>query len=186
MRIITGKFRGRRLKTPRGLDVRPTSDRLRETLFDIIAGRTDGSVMVDVFAGTGAVGLEALSRGAREVVFIESAKEGCRLIQENLATLGIGSGYRLIQQDVYAALRHLARQGFKADLVFMDPPYQWGTYRDLLSTVFGKGIAAEPSIVILEHHCKADLPESGEGFRRFRVVSQSDKCLSFYGHDAAN
>lgn len=180
MRIISGKFRGRRLKGPKGTELRPTGDRLRETLFDILGPGIEGAVVLDAFAGTGAVGLEALSRGAREVVFIESNAEAARLIRQNLAICGISTGYRLVNQDAFSALRLLGRKDFSADIAFFDPPYEFEPYGDLLDIIFRKGIAGESSRCILEHHSKAPVPEAGLGYRRTRTVRQSDKCLSFY------
>ncbi len=180
MRIISGRFRGRRLKGPRGTDLRPTSDRLKESLFNIIGLSVSGSIVADIFAGTGAIGLEALSRNAEEVVFIESNREAAQLIRQNAALCGVASGYRILQADVFTSLRTLAREGFTADIAFLDPPYHWGPYEDLIETLFSAGIAGSGSRVVVEHHRKAALPESGPGFRLVRTVRQSDKCLSFY------
>jgi 16S rRNA (guanine966-N2)-methyltransferase len=180
MRIISGKFRGRRLKSPRGTDLRPTSDRLKETLFNILGPGVQGATVLDVFAGTGAIGLEALSRGAREVLFVESNKEAVELIHQNILLCGVTSGYRIIQGDVFTSLRTLVRASFTADTVFLDPPYCWGPYCDLLATLVQGGIARVGSQVIIEHHRKAALPESGSGYRRARLVRQSDKCLTFF------
>jgi len=183
MRVISGKYRGRRLKGPVGADVRPTGDRLKETLFNVLGQSVAGAITLDVFGGAGAIGIEALSRGAREAVFIESADAGCRLIRHNLELCGIKTGYRIVQQDVFMALRFLARQGFKANIVFFDPPYDWKPYRDLLEITFSRGLVAEFSRVVIEHHRRAALPESSEGYRRSRVLRQGDHCLSFYEGD---
>ncbi len=180
MRIIAGELRGKRLRGPRGSTLRPTSDRLRETLFNIFGPAIRGTTFVDAFAGTGAVGLEAISRGAREVLFIESSLEGRRLIHENLRLCGITSGFRILHQDIFTALRYLGREGFCADNIFLDPPYQWQPYRDLLEICFRIGLVQENSRIVIEHHTKAMLPESGEEYRRVRVVRQGDRCLSFY------
>ena len=180
MRVISGKYRGRRLKGPDGTEVRPTGDRLKETLFNILGNQVAGAVLLDVFGGSGAVGIEALSRGAHEVVFVESTAAGQRLIQHNLDLCGVRAGYRIIQQDVFAALRSLARQGFRANIVFLDPPYSWKPYGDLIDIIFGKGLLLHPHRIVIEHHRKADLPESGDGYRRIRIVRQGDQCLSFY------
>ena len=180
MRIIAGEFRGRRLKSPQGTTVRPTADRLRETLFDILGPGVHGAVILDVFAGTGAIGLEAASRGAREVVFVESGVDCIRLIRQNLALCGVKHGCRLIQQDVFFALRLLAREGFSPDVAFLDPPYNWKPYVDLLKTFFNLGLAREHTKVVVEHDRWSILPEFGERFQRTRVVRQSNHCLSFY------
>ncbi len=180
MRIIAGTLRGRRLRGPRGLGLRPTSDRMRESLFNILSAVVPGAVVLDVFAGTGAIGLEAISRGAREVVFVEEGHEGCGLIRHNLELCGISTGCRLIQRDVFSAMRQLSREKFSADIAFFDPPYQWQPYGDLMGAAFGLGLTHEATQVIFEHHWKADLPELGPGCRRHRVVRQGDHCLSFY------
>ena len=180
MRVISGRFRGRKLRGPKGLQMRPTSDRLKETLFDILGPNVAGTALVDVFAGTGAVGLEALSRGAREVVFIESSGQAAELIRKNLELCGVTTSYRIIQSNVFSALRVLGRKGYRADTVFLDPPYEWQAYRELLETVFRMGLVGHESRVIVEHHSKSQLPESVERLERTRTVRQNDKCLSFY------
>ncbi|MBN1567055.1 MAG: 16S rRNA (guanine(966)-N(2))-methyltransferase RsmD [Acidobacteria bacterium] len=180
MRVIAGKYRGRRLKGPDGMDVRPTGDRLKETLFNILGPGIADAVMLDVFGGAGAIGIEALSRGANEAVFIENSDAGCRLIRHNLELCGIKAGYRIIQQDVFSALRLLARQEFKANIIFFDPPYDWKPYRDLLEITFSRGLLAQPSRVVIEHQRRAILPETGKGYSRARLLRQGDHCLSFY------
>ena len=180
MRIISGIFRGRRLQGAPDRVLRPTSDRLKETLFNILGSAIQGATVLDGFAGSGAIGLEALSRGASEVVFIESDQIAVRLIRKNLEMCGVTSGYRILQVDVFTALRSLARAEFRADIVFVDPPYRWGPYRDLMATLYATGIASGATHVVLEHHRKASVPEAVPGLRRARLVRQSDKCLSFY------
>ncbi len=180
MRVISGQFRGRRLKGPTGLELRPTSDRLKETLFNILGPEIRNSVFLDVFAGTGAIGLEGISRGAREVVFIEQSGEGCRLIRRNLELCGVAGGFRLLQDEAFAALRRLGHQGFFSDVIFMDPPYRWKPYADLLDTVFSTRLAREQTCVVIEHDRRAILPESGKGYRNARVVRQGDHHLTFY------
>jgi 16S rRNA (guanine(966)-N(2))-methyltransferase RsmD len=181
MRIVAGKFKGRILRSPRGLEIRPTGDRLKETLFDILGARVSGAVFLDGFAGTGSIGLEALSRGAREVVFIESSDEAARLVRKNLDTIGNPPGARIIPRDIFTALRELGRQNFSSDIAFFDPPYRWEPYGDLLQLVFKTAAAGRDGLVILEHHAKAAVPGEADSFRRWRTVSQGDKRLSFYG-----
>jgi len=181
MRIIAGKLRGKRLKAPQGLEIRPTSDRLRETLFSVLGTCVAESAFLDAFAGTGAVGLEAISRGARQVVFVESEIQAARLIRENLQVCGVTAGYRLICEPIFTALRLLGRERYCADLIFMDPPYHWEPYRDLLDLVFQKAIAQPGSQVVVEHNRRVHLPETGLGYRRTRRIRQGDHCLSFYG-----
>jgi 16S rRNA (guanine966-N2)-methyltransferase len=180
MRVISGKYKGRILKGPHGMGLRPTGDRLKETLFNILGPGIAGAVMLDGFAGAGAIGIEALSRGVREVVFIDNGAEGRRLIRQNLDLCGIKLGYRIIEQDVFMALRALARQGFRADIAFFDPPYDFKPYPDLLDIAFKKELVSGLSRVVIEHHRKSSLPESGEKYVRSRIVRQGDHCLSFY------
>jgi 16S rRNA (guanine966-N2)-methyltransferase len=180
MRIISGKFRGRRLKGPTGLELRPTSDRMKESLFNIIGPQIVGATMLDVFGGTGAIGIEALSRGARDVVFIENADFAQKLIRQNLKLCGIDGGGRIVHQDVFGAMRALIRQNFKADFAYFDPPYDFEPYQDLLDLAFKRGLLAQEGRGIIEHHRKALIPEAGEGFARSRVVRQGDHCLSFF------
>lgn len=180
MRVISGLYKGRRLRGPRGLDLRPTGDRLKETVFNILGPGLQDSVFVDAFSGTGSIGIEALSRGAHEVVFIESAREGISLIRQNLELCGITAGFRLVSQDIFPALRSLGREGFSADLVYLDPPYDWGPYKDLIETLVMVSIVGPSSRVILEHHRKMNVPETGTGYHLTRRVRQGDNCLSFY------
>jgi 16S rRNA (guanine966-N2)-methyltransferase len=180
VRIISGKMRGRRLESSKGNDLRPTGDRLKETLFNILGQNLTDLVVVDGFSGTGAIGIEALSRGAGAVVFIDRSPEPVQLIRRNLEVCGITKGYRLMQLDIFQCLRQLGREGFRADIIFLDPPYDWKPYQDLLGLVFKVGLADQNSLVIVEHHSKSCLPESGEGYTRKRIVTQSGHCLSMY------
>ena len=180
MRVISGKYRGRRLKGPDGFEMRPTGDRLKESLFSILSPKLPDAVMLDCFSGSGAIGVEALSRGARQVVFIESSSASCRLIRENLKLCGIATGARIIREDIFAALRALSRNGFQADIIFFDPPYDFQPYKDLLEIVFNRGLVTPSTRVVIEHQRKAALPEEGENYRRARVTRQGDHCLSFY------
>ncbi len=137
MRVIAGKYRSRPLQSLRGLDLRPTADRLRETLFNVLtAGNPaalEGTVWLDLYAGTGAVGIEAISRGAGMVYFVESSAEAAELIRKNLQSLGIETGFQVLNQDAIRALRGLDVRGLAADFVFLDPPYRMeGAYRQIL------------------------------------------------------
>ena len=180
MRVISGLYRGRKLRGPRGLDLRPTGDRLKETVFNILGPGLQGSVFVDAFSGTGSIGIEALSRGANEVVFIESGREGVALIRQNLLLCGITDGVRLLPRDIFTALRALGREGFSADTVYLDPPYDWQPYKDLIDTIVAVSIVRLSSRVVLEHHRKSSVPEAGSGYGLTRRVRQGDSCLSFY------
>jgi 16S rRNA (guanine966-N2)-methyltransferase len=172
MRVIAGQFRSRHLQSLPGLDVRPTPDRLRETIFNILAPRIPGSVFVDAYAGTGSVGIEAISRGAKQAVFIERNRPAIETIQANLKSLGIRGEGRIIKGP--AAL-HLA--SIKADIVFLDPPYPLESEYQAAMEALG---ANPPALVIVQHAVRFALPEKFDSLVRTRVVRQSDNALSFF------
>ncbi len=185
MRIIAGKYRSRILKSLKGLALRPTSDRLRETLFNILGPGVVGSRFLDVFAGTGAIGIEALSRSAADVTFIENHAPAAKLIRQNLDSLKITSGYTILAADALTALQKLAARhtpstpGF--DFVFVDPPYAAHVdYARTLEFLAAANFLAPDALVIFEHHHKFQLPEQFDHLRRTRVLKQGDASLSFY------
>jgi len=185
MRVISGKYRSRPLSSLRGMDIRPTSDRLRETLFNVLtAGNPEalaGSVWLDLFAGTGAVGIEALSRGAKEVFFVENSEAAVETIRRNLRSLGIADGFKVLREAVPQAIAHLSRQSVMADVVFIDPPYRiTDAYTDTLHALAESSLIRPASVVIAEHEKKFDPgAELGE-IRRFRQLVQGSTALSFY------
>ena len=182
MRIIAGKFRGRKLKSPPSLQTRPTSDRLRETLFNILAPRIEGAWFLDLCAGSGAVGIEALSRGAARVTLVDRARRMCALIEKNLYTLGVEDEVEVVHAEASEFLRRYAgKQALVFDIVFFDPPYATD-YEGVLK-YFGEQAArllAEDSLVIIEHHKKRDLNEKSGLVHRYRTLKQGDSLLSFY------
>lgn len=183
MRIIAGTFRSRPLKAPEGLATRPTSDRLRETLFNVLAPRMAGAVFVDLYAGSGAVGLEAVSRGARTVVFVERGAAALKTLRANLASLGIGEGVRVETAGVAAYLRRAATGVLRADVVFLDPPYDAAEeYAAALGLLGGaaRGLLAEGAVVIAEHRRKEKLEDAYGALKRVRLLEQGDAGLSFY------
>jgi 16S rRNA (guanine966-N2)-methyltransferase len=183
MRVIAGRFRSRTLHARRGLDTRPTSDRLRETLFNVLAPRIGDAIFLDLYAGSGAVGIEALSRGAQEAIFVEQAEPALRAIRGNLATLGIRGGYALEARSVAAALKRLAELPRPANIVFLDPPYsQSAEYALALGLLGGecRNLMAEDAVVIAEHEKRVDLDERYGALQRYRVLKQGDAALSFF------
>jgi len=185
MRVIAGKFRSRLLHSPRGADIRPTADRLRETLFDVLtAGNPnvlDGTIWFDLYAGTGAVGIEALSRGAGKVYFVEMSKPFAELIRRNLTSLEVEEGFEILRQDVVGALRVLNSGAVPPDFVFLDPPYRMEqAYGNTLEALAQPGLLRPQSLVIVEHRRKYD-PEVTRGtLQRYRKLEQGDAALSFY------
>jgi 16S rRNA (guanine(966)-N(2))-methyltransferase RsmD len=180
VRIIGGTYRGRRLRAPAGLDVRPTSDRLRETLFNIIAPRVTGSRFLDICAGSGAVGIEALSRGAASATFIEQSRRACAAIGSNLESLGISDAAAVINRDAAAALRGLEAESLAFDIIYFDPPYASGIYSQVIGLLSEGSIIAEDGILVVEHRRKQP-PEAERGnLKMYRVVRQGESALAFY------
>jgi 16S rRNA (guanine966-N2)-methyltransferase len=193
MRVIAGKYRSRRLQTLPGTALRPSSDRLRETLFNILGAAIEGAVFVDLFAGSGAVGIEALSRGARGVIFVENHPAGAALISRNLASLDIPTAAQvasrktfagsaeILRMDAMDALERLAEGGAHVDFVFADPPYaNTRAYEDILAFFGESQLLARSGRVIAEHRRNSDLPTIAGHLERMRVVEQGDTALSFY------
>jgi 16S rRNA (guanine(966)-N(2))-methyltransferase RsmD len=183
MRVISGQFRSRPLQSLPGLDLRPTSDRLRETLFDVLsaAGDLNDSVWLDLYAGTGAVGIEALSRGARQVYFVESAKKNARLLRENLDSLKISAGFEVQEREVAKALPLLDSTGVVCDFCFLDPPYRMrGTYEQTMGYLAQSRLLQANTIVTAEHEKKFDLAERFGALLRYRRLDQGDASLSFF------
>jgi 16S rRNA (guanine(966)-N(2))-methyltransferase RsmD len=185
MRVIAGKYKGRPLRSLRGMDIRPTSDRLRETLFNVLtAGNPaalDGTVWLDVFAGTGAVGIEALSRGARQAYFVENSPPAVKLIEQNLQSLGIAQGYKILRDDLAGIIWRLQREHFAADVVFLDPPYRLRQAYELTLTALAESsLVWAMSVVIAEHEKKFDPGDEFGSLRRVRKLTQGNTALSFY------
>lgn len=181
MRIVAGEFRSRRLKSLPGQATRPTSDKLRETLFDVLVG-VAGSVWYDCFAGSGAVGLEALSRGAAYAVFIESIRAAARVLRSNIAKLGLEGRCTVLEK---AVLPGLARANLPADFVFLDPPYTASAeYNGVLAFLGDRGqqsgLLRPRAVVIAEHAARAALAPRYGSLARFRVLEQGSSALSFY------
>jgi 16S rRNA (guanine966-N2)-methyltransferase len=181
MRVIAGKYRSRRLSAPEGMQTRPTSDRLRETLFNVVAPDIADSVWLDLFAGSGAIGIEALSRGARSVYFVEAGARAALTIRENLASLGVDEGFEVTERDASTALRMLDSQAVVADFCFLDPPYRkMGDYEQILGFLSQSRILKPESLVIAEHDKHFDPGDAFGSLRRERVLKQGDAVLSFY------
>ncbi|MDR3776997.1 MAG: 16S rRNA (guanine(966)-N(2))-methyltransferase RsmD [Terracidiphilus sp.] len=188
MRIIAGTLRSRSLQAPSGLATRPTSDRLRETLFNVLSPRIRGAAFLDLYAGSGAVGMEALSRGADRVTFVERAPAALAVLRANLTKLGLTAGFHIQSSSVGAYLRR-AQTGSKAeksaafDVVFLDPPYdaaqEYAGTLNLLGAAQA-GLLADGALVVAEHRCKERLEERYGSLERTRLLEQGDASLSFY------
>jgi 16S rRNA (guanine966-N2)-methyltransferase len=181
VRIIAGEFRGRRLVSPRGRSIRPTADRVREAIFNIISMHLAGARVLDLYAGTGALGLEALSRGAAGAVFIDQDAAAVRLIHENIRRCGVRDRTRVIHQPISQALKILAagRGGPELfDMVFLDPPYGKGLLQAVLIELTELEIVAPECRAIAEHHDSESLPMAAGGWFKFRERKYGDTVVS--------
>ena len=154
MRVIAGSARRLRLEAPRGHDTRPTQDIIKETLFNIIQGDVPGSVFLDLCAGSGAIGIEALSRGAKRAYFVENGREACACIQKNLHTTHFEESAVILKQDVLSALRHIHEK--EADLIYVDPPYESRTAHDILNALSKESFVTENTLIIVESSLDTD------------------------------
>ncbi|MBS1813713.1 MAG: 16S rRNA (guanine(966)-N(2))-methyltransferase RsmD [Acidobacteria bacterium] len=184
MRIIAGTFRSRQLQTPAGMATRPTSDRLRETLFNVIATRVPDARFVDLYAGSGAVGIEAISRGAAHVTFAEKAPKALAAIRANLKSLDVKSGFSIESGGSAVLLKKMMTSGFPADIIFLDPPYELAAEYTRTLTALGSAEFAdslhEDGLVIAEHSRKQELAGRYGHLGRTRTLLQGDAALSFY------
>jgi 16S rRNA (guanine(966)-N(2))-methyltransferase RsmD len=182
MRVIAGTLKGRQLKAPAWQGLRPTSDKLRETLFNVLAPRISGARVLDGYAGTGAVGIEALSRGAAHVTFLEQDRRAAALIEENLSRCGVANGYAIIRAPAGRAVTELqADPAFVPfDIILLDPPYDQPPARVLSEVGSHDRLLAPGGILVLEHARRERSPETAGGLTRTRLLTSGDSALSFY------
>ncbi len=181
MRIIAGTYRGLPLKTLKGSSLRPTSEQLRETLFDVLGPSVAGASFLDAYAGSGAVGLEALSRGATRVVFIEHHRPAVELIKTNLATLKVTSGFQLMTCSVLTGLERLEQSSAGFDYIFLDPPYEEvREYHHVIRQLGRSALVSPDSLVVAEHsrHCR--LEATYASLHQMRLMRHGDAQLAFY------
>jgi len=183
MRIIAGQYRGRVLKSPPSMQIRPTSDRLRETLFNVLAPRLVDARFLDLCAGSGACGIEALSRGASFVTFVDRSRKTCGLIETNLDLLGVPEDQTevVLSEAADYLRRAVAREFAPYDIAYFDPPYATD-YLPVLE-LFGQhadALLAPDGVLVIEHHHKNALRDATGQIRRWRILKQGDSALSFY------
>jgi 16S rRNA (guanine966-N2)-methyltransferase len=179
MRIISGTSRGRRLATPKSQAIRPTSDRVKESIFNSLGNEVEGKAVLDLFAGTGNLGIEALSRGAKKALFVEKGRQALRLIQINLAQVGMEDRSEILPKDVSRAIGILNQRGESFDLILMDPPYEKGLIQRTLLKLHSHRIYHEDSILIVEHDRREPIPEKVEGWTLSRQRKIGDTLISF-------
>ena len=177
MRVIAGEFKGRRLETPDNYDIRPTSEMVKEALFSILLNDIYGSTFLDLFSGTGAVGIEACSRGARKIYLVDKSRESIAIIKENVKKTGCQEKAIILSSDYRIALDRIKEN---IDIVFADPPYEEGYNLEILESISERDTSSDGGIVIIEHSKKAVLPDDFKCFKRFKEKKYGKKCLSFY------
>ena len=171
MRIISGKFKSRRLKATPPAGIRPTSDKLKESVFNILGASIEGATFLDGCAGMGGIGIEAISRGAALVYFVDQSRKACHIIRENLKSLGVEDGYKILEMDLIKALKVIE---VPFDIAFVDPPYESADLYQATLDHFTGGL------LILEHSKRSELPDTAGNLHKIRSLVQGDAALAFY------
>ncbi|MDP1852782.1 MAG: 16S rRNA (guanine(966)-N(2))-methyltransferase RsmD [Candidatus Omnitrophota bacterium] len=182
MRVISGKYKGRVIKMPK--EIRPSQDKVRKALFDILGG-IEGLSFLELFAGSGAIGIEALSQGVKELVLVEKDPECIKIIKDNFSLLG-EAGYSLIGLDTQQALARLSKEGRKFDIIFMDPPYYQDMAKKTLQTLAAYDILTPSGFILVQHFKKDFLPEKSGDFTLFKQYKYGDTLLSLYQKVTSN
>ncbi|MBU1045421.1 MAG: 16S rRNA (guanine(966)-N(2))-methyltransferase RsmD [Candidatus Omnitrophica bacterium] len=182
MRIISGEFRNRIIKMPNSRDVRPTSQKVRKAIFDVLSGVVEGKKVLDLFSGSGALGFEALSVGAEYVTFVEKNPISLKTIQENIELLNVRAKCTVIARDALDSLDIFDQQKAGYDIVFADPPYIGGWAKKCLLKISSCDILLAPAIVVIEHYKKDELPTISNNLKRWQLKNYGDTLISFYTH----
>lgn len=180
MRVIAGEYKGRRLDRIEGTDIRPTSDTVKEALFNILGDAVIDSAFLDLFGGTGGIGIEALSRGARHVVFIDSDIKSIKVLRGNLSRLNIKDCIEVYNVDYSRAISKLHKYGKKFDIIFMDPPYSMGLAESALKAIDDNPVLSQSGYIIVEHDSKEDMPQNVGRLHLYRFKKYGNTVLSFY------
>ncbi|MFW5649071.1 MAG: 16S rRNA (guanine(966)-N(2))-methyltransferase RsmD [Candidatus Alkaliphilus sp. MAG34] len=180
MRVISGKARGHTLKTSKDLNTRPTTDRVKESIFNIIQRELCGSVVIDLFAGSGGLGIEALSRNADKAYFIDSNKNSIQIIKENLNKTDLINNSKVIRADVLNGIMKLSRHKIKAHIIFLDPPYSKGFIEPTLEAILSYNILQPDGIIVVEHDAKDGAPNNIHKLKKYRTNRYGDTAVSFY------
>ena len=178
MRVIAGSARRLLLKAPDGMDTRPTADRVKESLFNMLNPDLYGCAFLDLFSGSGAIGIEALSRGAQRAVLVDASMECAGIIKQNLEVTKLGENAEIINEDVYAAIERLGRRGDKFDIIFMDPPYAAGYYVPVMEAIKKADILAAEGYIVAESDKGVDFT-AAEGFKIFKERKCGPAVMNF-------
>lgn len=186
MRVISGQAKGHPLKAVPGNNTRPTTDKVKESLFSMIGPYFDEENVLDLFAGTGGLGIEALSRGAANAVFIDASSQSVEVVKRNLASTKLADRAEVYRNDARRALKLLERAGKSFDLIFLDPPYSVKDCDALLIDMASRGLVADGAITVVEHHPDVVYAENIEGYERTRYVTYGEIALSIYRYQQNN
>lgn len=186
MRVISGQAKGHPLKAVPGKDTRPTTDKVKESLFNIIGPYFDGERVLDLFAGTGGLGIEALSRGAAHAVFIDSSSQSIDTVRKNLDSTRLGNRAEIYRNDARRALKLLQRVGVPFDLIFLDPPYVMKDCDSLLIDLAAYGLVENNAYSVIEHHPDVVYAEAFDGFQRTRYAVYGEIALSIYRYERSS
>ena len=181
MRVIAGEAKGRRLKAPKGRELRPTGDRVKEALFNILPHDLSGRKVLDLFAGTGNLSIEALSRGAEAAVLVDVSRDATHVIEENVRGLGLTERSRVLTASVFKSVRMLSRREEKFDLIFLDPPYDKELVGETLKAIAAEGLLAESGVVVAEHSVREKVQERYGALVLSDQRRYGDTMLSFFG-----
>lgn len=180
MRVISGELKGRRLLPVPGQSTRPTTDKVKESVFNIIGPYFDGGVVLDLFAGTGGLGIEALSRGMDRAVFIDQDPKALQVVRKNVEMCRLQDRVEIYRNDARRAISLFTRNRTVFDVVFMDPPYHLDLIPQLATALIQHDLLAESAVIIAEHSANRELPEQIETFVRSKLVTYGDIAVSFY------
>ncbi len=180
MRVIAGKARGHRLKSPEDMDIRPTSDRVKESVFNMIQSRLIDGVVVDLFSGTGNLGIEALSRGAKKVYFVDKSKKSTEIIRFNLEKTRLSEGAVIMNQDAVSGILKLVNQQVRADIILMDPPYGKGLLVPVMEAIVANGLLSRQGMIVVEHAREDTIKDEIRGLDNVRKKDYGNTSVSFY------
>lgn len=180
MRIIAGDAKGRRILSPEGKDTRPTSDKVKESMFNILGSKVPDSKVLDLYAGTGNLALEAISRGAQSAVLIDRSRESIKIIHQNIKLLNYGEYCEVYNNDAIPALNILHRRGLSFDIIFLDPPYHKNILPEVIETIWSLNLLKSTGIIVAEHDTRDVLPDNIKDFVMVKKALYGDTRLSFY------
>lgn len=185
VRVVSGSAKGRPLKSVPGTSTRPTTDKVKESIFSMIGPYFEGGALLDLFAGTGGLGIEALSRGMDRAVFIDVEPKSISTIKDNLKAARLEDSAEVYRNDAGRALKALEKRGYKFDLVFLDPPYRFKNGDELMLDMAERGLLQDSAVMVLEYESSYNYPEKFGDFCCFRTAKYGETAISIYRYDTA-